>query len=309
MKAIRYQKYGPPEVLQMVDLPKPEPAPDQILIRVHATTVTAGDWRMRKPDPQAARLYNGLFAPRKVQVLGFEVAGVVEEVGAEIRRFKVGDPVYGSTGLLFGGYAEFVCLPENGTERTGLTAAKPGNLSYGESAAVPTGALAALNLLRRGGIAEGMQVLVIGASGSVGTYAVQLAKGFGCRVDGVCGSRNLDLVRSLGADRVYDYARANFAQSGLRYDLVFDAAGKLISGITRRAVKDSLAPGGRFASVEMSRADRPDDLEHLTGLIERGQLRPVIDRVFPMEEIAAAHRYVESGHKGAGNVVIKVVQG
>ena len=307
MKAVRYEQYGPPEVLQIVDLPKPELTQDQVLIRIHATTVTAGDWRMRKPDPQAARLYNGLFAPHKVQVLGFEVAGVVEDVGGQVSRFKVGDEVYGPTGLLFGGYAEYICLPENGTEKTGFAAIMPTNLRFEEAAAVPTGALAALNLLKMGGITPGMKVLVIGASGSVGSYALQLVRYHGCQVDGVCGSHNVDLVKDLGAENVYDYSRSDFRKSGQQYDLVFDAAGRMISGITKRGIRNSLTPAGKFVSVEMSRSDRPQDLESLTGLIEGSHLRPVIDRVFSLEEIVQAHKYVESGRKSGGNVVIRVL--
>jgi NADPH:quinone reductase-like Zn-dependent oxidoreductase len=305
MKAIIYTQYGAPEVLELKDIPKPQPDEGEVLIKIKATTVTAGDWRMRKPDPQAARLYNGLFKPKKVQVLGFELAGIIVDTGNGVQRLKAGDEVFAYTGLGFGAYSEFTCLPEEGDIKKGLVAIKPSNLSFEEAAAVPTGALAALNLLKKGKISAGQNVLIIGASGSVGTYAVQLGRYFGAQVDGVCSARNLELVKSLGADHVIDYAREDFSETGIKYDLIFDAAGKRISGVTKSKASSSLKPGGVFINVEMNRSDCLEDLVTLRELAEAGHIKPVIDRSFPLEEIVKAHHYVEGGHK-RGNVVVTI---
>ena len=302
MRAIVCTRYGPPEVLQLRDLPKPQPKGSEVLIRIAATTVTASDCIVRAFNiPRRLKLPMGAVlgfrAPRN-PILGLVLAGEVESVGKDVTQFKPGNQVYAFTAFRFGAYAEYKCLPEKA-----ILARKPSNLTHEQAAAIPYGGLLALYFLRQANIDSSRHVLVYGASGAIGTNAVQLAKHFGADVTGVCSAANVDLVKSLGADTVIDYTKQDFTQNGARYDLIFNAVGK------RKAVlrtEGSLTAGGRHITVDDSSPKlRAEDLAFLTDLVESGGLRPVIDRIYPLEQMVDAHRYVDQGHK-KGNVVIAV---
>lgn len=297
MKAVVYEKYGTPDVLELKVISKPIPKENEVLIKVHATTVSAGDWRLRKADPFLARIFNGLFKPRRVKVLGFELSGIIEEVGKNVQVFKPGDHVFASCGLRFGGYAEYACLPVND-----LIAIKPTNMTFEEAATVPVGGLTALRFLRQSKIKKGDKILIYGASGSVGTFAVQIAKSFGAEVTAVCSNANINMVTQLGAKQIIDYTKTDFTKTDTRFDIVFDAVGKMAKFQCKRLLKS----GGKYVSVNSNAKSNTDDLLVLKKMIESSKLITVIDRRYTLEQIREAHTYVESFRK-KGNVVINVI--
>ena len=324
MKAYVCRRYGGPEVVQLEDVPKPAPGDDDVLVRIHATTVTAGDWRVRSLEvPKGlgpiARLALGLRRPRQ-PILGTELAGVVESVGKDVTRFKPGDAVLAFPGGKMGSHAQYRAMPEDGP-----VVRKPANLSFEEAASLPFGGTTALHYLRKAGIRTGDEILVIGASGNVGTALVQLAKHFGARVTGVTSTPNLDLVTSLGADRVIDYTREDFTQGGRTYDVIADTVGATGYARCKRALKDKgrlLAIAGGLpdmlaaAWVPLTSGnkviagpakERPEDVQRLADLAEAGALKPVIDRRYGFAQMRDAHAYVETRRK-RGSVVVIVAQ-
>ena len=330
MKAIVYTEYGPPDVLQLKEMEKPAPRDHEIIIRNHATTVNIGDiWarNFKEITPSRftmplllwlpSRMYFGFTKPR-INILGSEFAGEVETVGKGVKRFKKGDQVFGYRGQSMGANAEYLCVPENG-----LVAIKPANMTYEEAATVPYGALTALSLLRKVNIQRGQKVLINGASGGIGSAAVQLAKYFGAEVTGVCGAPRMVFVKTLGADKVIDYTREDFTKNGETYDLIFDILGKSSFSSCQNSLKRngiyllaSFKMKQLFQMLWTSRRDgkkvicalsseSPEDLILIKKLVEEGKIKSIIDRRYPLEQTAEAHRYVEKGYK-TGSVIITV---
>ena len=320
MKAIVYTRYGSPDVLQLKEVAKPAPNDSEVLIKTYATTVTSGDWRVRSLNVPAGfgliiRLVLGVSRPKQ-PILGTELAGVVESVGKDVGKFKVGDPVFAFSDAAMGCYVEYKCMPEDGA-----VALKPANLTYDEAAALSFGGITALDFFRRGKLQSGEKVLINGASGGVGTAAVHLARHFGADVTGVCSTANVELVRSLGAGHVIDYTKEDFTQNGETYDVIVDTAGTAPFSRSKASLKERgrllMVLGGLpdmlqipWVSMTSSKkviagpaAGRAEDLRFLAGLAAAGEFKPVIDRRYPFEQIAEAHRYVDTGRK-KGNVII-----
>ena len=330
MKAIIWTNYGPPDVLQLQEVEQPAPKDDEVRIRIYATTVTAGDCELRRLKlplyfSLPMRIYVGFRKPTRITIPGMELAGEIEAAGKAVTRFRPGDQVFGTTGFSMGAYAEYICLPEDGKEVDGSLAIKPANMTYAEAAAVPVGGLEALHFLRKGNIHRGQKVLINGAGGSIGTFAVQLAKYFGAEVSAVDSLGKLDMLRSIGADQVIDYMQGDFTKNDQTYDVIFDVVGtSSFSGCIRSLKQNGrylLAnPGlshrvrGRWTSVTSGKkvisgaaSHKTEDLIFLKELIEAGKIISVIDRRYPLEQIAEAHKYVETGQK-KGNVVISIDQ-
>ena len=327
MKAIVCTKWGSPDVLELKEVEKPTPKDNEVLVKIYAATVVAGDCELRSLKfPLLLRLLMrigfGFRGPRK-KILGQELSGEIEAVGKDVKRFRKGDQVFALAGFGMGAYAEYKCLPEEPKGMSGLLAIKPANMTFEEAAAIPVGGLEALHYLRKGNIKSGQKVLINGAGGSIGTFAVQLAKYFGAEVTGVDSTKKLDMLRSIGADQVIDYTKEDFTESGETYDVIFDVVGKSSFSGSIKSLNENgfylIANPSRSHKVQGRRISRRSSKKVIVGgtniktehliflkkLIEEGKIKSVIDRSYPLEQTAEAHRYVETGHK-KGNVVITV---
>lgn len=317
MKAAVYTQYGPPEVLQIKEVEKPIAKDNEILVKIKATAVNSGDWRLRKADPFAARFIFGLIKP-KINILGSVFSGEVERVGKNVKQFKTGDSVFGHTDMSFGAYAEYICVPENAS-----IALKPAAISHTEAASIPFGAVTALHFIKKAKITPGQKVLVVGASGAVGSAAVQLAKSFGATVTGVCSTSNIALVKSIGADHVIDYTKEDFTENGEMYDVIFDtvktiSVSRSLKSLNKNGIMILSAAGmsemlqGLWISMTSNQkvltgviSHTAADIIFMKELIEAGKYKPVMDKTYSLEQIAEAHAYVEKGHK-KGNVAIEI---
>lgn len=318
MKAIVYTNYGAPEVLSLQEVKKPTPKENEILIRIHATAVNSGDWRLRKADPYAVRLFFGLTKPR-ITILGGVLSGEIEAIGKNVKQYKVGDSVFGLTGMGFGAYAEYKCLPQHS-----ILALKPNNISHTEATVIPFGGTTALYFIKKANIKRGQKVLIYGASGAVGTAAVQLAKYFGAQVTGVCSTVNLEMIQSLGADHVIDYTKVDFTKNKEIYDVIFETIDTLkiadyikVLNPNGMLILSDASIKKTFQAIWVSITtpkktlmgvinQKAEDMVFLKERIESGELKAVIDRTYSLEQMVEAHAYVEKGHK-KGNVAISII--
>jgi|ERR1700757_303013 len=317
MKAVVYTQYGSPEVLQLKEVEKPMPKHNEILVRVIATAANSGDWRLRKADPFAIRLFFGLTKP-KINILGGVFSGEIEAIGKDVTLFKVGDEVFGSTDMKFGAYAEYKCLSENGA-----LALKPNTITHTEAAVIPFGGATALHFIKKANIKREQKILINGASGAVGTAAIQLAKHFGANVTAICSTTNIDLVKSLGADKVIDYTKEDFTKNGKMYDIIFDTVNTIsfshgLKSLNKNGLLILSAAGmsemfkGLWTSMTSNKKvitgvtnQTAADILLLKELVEKGKLKPVIDKIYSLAQTAEAHAYAEKGHK-KGNIAIEL---
>jgi NADPH:quinone reductase-like Zn-dependent oxidoreductase len=317
MKAAVYTKYGSPEVVQLVEVEQPSPKENEILVRIRATAVNSGDVRLRKADPFAVRFIFGLLKPRK-KILGTVYSGVVEQIGKQVTQFKVGDVVFGHTDMNFGAHAEYIAVAEDSS-----VTLKPAGISHTEAAVIPFGGVTALHFIKKVAIKSNQKVLVVGASGAVGTAAVQLAKSYGAIVTGVCSTTSMDVVKTIGADKVIDYTKEDFTQNGEVYDLIIDTVNTIsvsrsLHSLSKNGIMILSSAGmpemiqGKWISATSSRkvftgviAHKKEDIEVLKKLVAAGKYKAVIDRTYALNQIAEAHAYVEKGHK-KGNVAVEV---